>query len=167
MGDGMLDVSARVHETSPTRVESQPMVDPAQPMSVGAAIAIVGVLITWVLFGIAIRKFVVGERERKRKDDAFLETLIEKICKSFTESDQYQLRRDRAMIAVAQSVADEAFRIRAPSFVDAGVDGERRQQTERRLDALEKAVSALRTDFATAAASIAREVVREMREQGT
>lgn len=140
------------------------VVDTTQPMSLGAFIAVVGVLLTWILGGIAIRKFVVEERRRRRDDEEHLDTLILKVCQSFTESDAYQLRRDRAMITVAQSVADEAFRIRASSFVDAGVDDERRAQLERRLTALENAMTALRADFAAAGPRIAGEVVRALKE---
>lgn len=68
------------------------------------------------------------------------------------------------MISVAQSVAEEAFRLRASSFVDSAVDAERRAQLERRLAMLENATSSLRTDFAVAAAGIAQEVVQAIRE---
>jgi len=142
------------------------MVDTTAPMSLGAFVACVGILLTWILGAIAIRKFVIEERKRRRDDDGHLEELIQKVCRAFTESDAYQLRRDRAMITVAQSVTDEAFRIRAGSFVDANVDAERRGQVERRMLAVEKAVTDLRSDFKVVAASIAKEVAKELREKG-
>lgn len=141
------------------------MVDTSEPMSLGALVAVIGVLLTWILGAIAIRKLVIEERKRRRDDDKHLEALIEKICKAFTESDTYQMRRDRAMIAVAQSVTEESFRIRAPSFVDSSVDAERRANVERRIAALEVSMAALRTDFAMAAVKIGHEVVKQMREQ--
>lgn len=35
------------------------VVDTSQPMSLGALVAIVAVLLTWVMGGIAIRKFII------------------------------------------------------------------------------------------------------------
>lgn len=140
------------------------MVDTTAPMSLGAVVAVVGTILTWVLGGIAVWKFAAEGRKRRRDDDAHLEDLIERVCRAFTESDAYQLRRDRAMISVAQAVTEEAFRMRAPSFVDSDVDRERREQAERRLTVIETTLADLRSDFKAAAMSIAREVVRELRE---
>lgn len=140
-------------------------VDTSQPMSLGALVAVVGIVLTWILGAIAIRKFVIEERKRRRDDEEHLEELIGKVCKSFTESDAYQMRRDRAMISVAQSVVEESFRSRAPSLVDAGVDAERRANTDRRIAVIEESLLTLRTDFAAAAMKIAREVVKEMRSE--
>lgn len=134
------------------------MIDPKAPMSLGAFIAVVGTLITWVLFYIQIRNFRAAEQARRRNDDEHMEELIEKVCEAFTNSDSFLLRRDRAMIAVAQNVTDEQFRIRASSFVDAAVDQQRRAECERRIAALERSHMEIQKDFREAAGKISAEV---------
>jgi hypothetical protein len=131
-------------------------------VDIGAIVAIAGTLILWVRFAMDVRNFRVREEKRRRDDEEHLEELIVKVCEAFTNSDSYLLRRDRAMIQVAQSVTEEAFRLRASSFVDSAVDAERHRELNRRIESIEKAVIDMRADFSEAAGKIASEVTLQV-----
>jgi hypothetical protein len=131
-------------------------------VNAGALIAIIGTLILWIRFVMDLRSFKASEEKRRREEREHQEELIVKVCEAFTNSDAFQLRRDRAMIATAQSVTDESFRVRAQSFVDAAVDAERHRELNRRISAVEEAMTGVRKDFSEAAGKIAAEVTTQV-----
>lgn len=134
----------------------------AAPLNLGVFIAVIAVLITWALFGLQIVNFRRSEQKRRRDDDEHLKEIISEVCEAFTKSDSYLLRRDKEMIAVAQNVTEEAFRIRASSFVDSGVYKTNRENDIERTARIEAAVLAVQKDFEQAAGKIAAEVTTQV-----
>lgn len=134
------------------------------PESNGLAIIVLafGMLAQFVLYLTKIRSYQIADKKAKREDEKYLQDLIKQVCKEFTQSDEYLLRRDRSQISVAQAVMDEGFRIRSPSFVDMKAYEATQAEIQRRLGALEQIAFSIRSDIKNDFKDAANELIREM-----
>lgn len=110
-------------------------------------LTILGFVISWLSFGTVLYRLTREQKKDRREDEQYLQDLIKRVCTEFTNSDAYLLRRDRAMISIAQSVTEEAFRERARSFIDSGVYLANRASDNARIERLENTMMTLRSDL--------------------
>ncbi len=67
---------------------------------------------------------------------------MEDACRKYTGSLEYETRKDKRIVDLANREIDAAFERRAPSFVDAKVFTEFREGLDKRLDGINETVAA-------------------------
>ncbi len=145
------------------------MIDTSAPLSLGAVLAGIAILISWVGFAITIRTFRAAERDREtalvlhaQEEEARIERMATRACKELAASDDYILRRERAIEQVSKAVVDEEFRMRADSFVDAKVFQRADQDLNRHLSRLEASVNANTAELGRISGKISQDITTQI-----
>jgi hypothetical protein len=114
---------------------------PPAELTFGLFIGAIAILLTWILFGIAVINFRASARKREIEANERLNQMAWRVCKEHTSSDEFLTRRTRESELVAKRLIDEEFRQRNSSFMEQKVFEQYEKNQERRFGVLEDLIA--------------------------
>lgn len=124
-------------------------------MSMGALVAVIGLLMTWIGFAITMWRF---RNELRRNDEEAitrLVTIARRECEAYHHTEEHGRRIENKIRTTTALQMDEEFRKRASSFVDAGVYSARHDEVRNRIDKIENTILANTREIGAMASQVA------------
>jgi hypothetical protein len=135
--------------------------NPDAPLSVWALFSIVGILITWAVFLINVRKWRLEEAEHRIKIERDHEATARRVARDVVYEEIYSEKRDKRVRELAQHEISYAFSKRAESFVDAKQYETDRRNFNERMERLETSIDNNTKTVAQFAEKLTTMVIRD------
>lgn len=133
-------------------------IDTNLPMSPGAVVVGIGVLITWVMFAIALWNVRNTMRRNDIETRKSMEEIADSRCEHWHNRAEQVASFERKVNRLIQADIDAEFRQRSSSFVDSKEFHRAESEILRRVDTLERSVAEVGAKIERLGATVSSEV---------